>query len=455
MSSNPSHRTLAGRVDNMQVSGWHWKLLLLCAMGIMLENYDAISLAMVMPVIAREWEIQPSMIGVLLSGSSLGLLIGAFVFGTLSDIIGRKKSFLFTTAVFSLFVFLSTFSNSFTQLYIARVLAGIGLGGFIPVASAYVSEFAPVKVRGRFMGLFTIGNGIGYCSAVVAAMFLVPAMQDGWRLVFAVGGIGVLLIPIVYKTLPESVKWLQGKGRIAEAISTVEGIERKVLGKITVPHDEAVELSQQGAQASGPKQNRFRTLFTKDLLTSSVLAAIIWFVSGYTFYGFIQWMPTFLTKNMGYTLTAGYTFTLIGALIGTGTPGILVGWSSDYLGRRPTLILCMLMYAAAGFLFLWFGGWWILPLYWFSSAMTSAQYVYSPELFPTTVRGTGLGFSSSIGRVAGFLAPMMIGLTVQDYGLGGVITINGILLVICTVVILLLGKETRDRSAMKKQSPSL
>lgn len=458
MSGKPTEKTLIARVDTMKVTRWHWQLVMLCMVGIAIENFDMTAIALAMPVIARSWELPPSMIGVLLSGSSLGLLIGASVFGTLSDSIGRKKTFILTTVVYSLFVGLSAFAQDFTQLYIARVLAGIGLGGFIPVASAYISEYAPVKVRGRFMGIFTIGNGIGYCLAVIASMLLVSAMTEGWRWVFAIGAVGFLIIPAVIKLLPESVRWLMGKGRNEEALQVVEQIERRALGQIIVPHEiallEVKELSKQSSQTSVKRRGGYSRIFSRELLRKSILAAILWFVSGYTFYGFIQWMPTFLTKEMGYTLTAGYTFTLLAAAIGTGTPGIACGFSSDYLGRRLTLTICMLAYAVSGFLFLWFGGWWILPLYWFSSAMTSQLYIYSPELFPTVVRGTGLGFASSIGRVAGFLAPIVIGYLVQDYGLAGVISVNGVLLAIGVLVVWVIGTETKGNVQTQTQSQS-
>ena len=90
---------------------------------------------------------------------------------------------------------------------------GWGLGGFIPVGMAYVSEFVPARVRGRFIGIYSIGNGIGYVLAVLTSMFVVQAMQDGWRVVFAVGGVaGLIVIPIMIFALPESVSWLTAKG---------------------------------------------------------------------------------------------------------------------------------------------------------------------------------------------------------------------------------------------------
>lgn len=443
-----NNNSLITRIDMMKVSGWHWYLVLLCMSGIMIENFDAMSLSMAMPIITKSWKLAPSMIGVLLSATALGMLIGATVFGVLADLIGRKKTFITTTVVFSLFVCISVFAKGFSQLYTLRVLAGIGLGGFIPVGMAYISEFSPVKVRGRFIGIFTIGNGVGYVAAVLTSMFVVRSMAEGWRIVFAVGGVaGLIIIPLMAASLPESVRWLLSKKKIEAAVNTVELIEKKALGEITVPHDLALAQARESENIQTAKKVGLSSLFTKKTLGFSLLSIILWFVSSYTFFGFIQWMPTFLTKNMGYSLTTGYWFTLIAALVGTGTPGLAVGFASDFWGKKRVLIICMLSYAAAGCLFLWFGGWLLLPLYWFSSAMSSQLYIYTPDLFPTTFRGSGLGVSSAIGRFAQFIAPMIIGLSVAAKGLAGVIYINGGMLLIAVLAMIVLDRESKSQSS--------
>ena len=163
----------------------------------------------------------------------------------------------------------------------------------------------------------------------------------------------------------------------------------------------------------------------------------------YSFYGFIQWMPTFLIKNMGFELGKGYWFTLIAAVVGTGTPALAVGYLCDKIGRRLTMSIMMGVYAVAGFVFLALSGWSILLLYWFSSAMSSVLYIYVPELFPTRLRGSALGITGGIGRVAGFVAPMLIGATVASWGLTGVIAVNGAVLVVAIALIWILGVETR------------
>lgn len=407
----------------------------------MIVNYGLTSLPMAMPVVIKEWGLKPFMIGTLMSASSLGLLIGAFVFGMLSDVIGRKKVLVITTLIFSIGIGVSTFANDFTTLYIIRVIAGLGLGGFIPSTQAYVSEFAPFKVRGRFMGIFSIGNGIGYVLAVVVIMVL-GGLPNGWRWTFAVCAIlGLVFIPFALKMLHESVRFYLTKKQYTKALEIVEDIEKRVLGNITVSREEALEAAQNNKNTM--QQAKAKDLFTKELIKNSILAIIIAFITNYTFYGFIQWLPTFLTKEMGYTITSGYTFTLIAAIVGTGTPGLAVGYLSDRIGRKKTLLLCMITYAVVGFVFLAFGGWWILPLYWFSSAMSSQLYVYTPELFPAPLRGTGLGLAGSIGRIAGFIAPMAIGAIVQGYGLTGVFWTNGIILIVGAIIVAIMGVETK------------
>jgi putative MFS transporter len=446
--TDSSVKSLSNRLDNLPVKGWHWIMLTLLLLLMMVENYNQVSIAMTMPVIIRAWKLSPANIGVLLSASSLGLLIGAFVFGFITDIIGRKKSLIITTVLFSAFVGLGAFAQSFDVLYWLRVGAGLGLGGFIPVGQAYVSEYAPLRVRGRFLGIFSIGNGIGYCLTVVASMFLNTASADGWRYTFALGALGLLIIPFVIYYLPESVRWLVGRGKLEEAVKIVEDIEKKTVGAVSIPTAEGLEIARQvAAQQPGKGKTALAFFFKGDMLKATLLGAILMLATNYTFYGFIQWMPTFLTTNMGYELGKGYWFTLIAALVGTGTPGLAVGYLCDKIGRRWTMSLAMGIYAISGFIFLWLTGWSILLLYWFSSAMSSVLYIYAPELFPTRLRGSALGIVGGIGRVAGFVAPMLIGLTVAAWGLAGVITVNAVILVVAIALIWWFGIETKTVKA--------
>lgn len=445
MLKTPYNKTTSGRIDTMEVGAWHWKFVFLCMLGVMIVNYGQTSLPMAMPIVIKEWGLQPFMIGTLMSASSLGLLIGAFVFGILADSIGRKRVLIITTTIFSISIGISSFANSFGTLYAIRVIAGLGLGGFIPAVQAYVSEFAPFKVRGRFMGIFSAGNGVGYVIAVVAIMFL-EKVPNGWRWTFGICALaGIIFIPIIIKTFYESVRFLASKGKHEEALGIVEGIERGVLGKITVPREEALEIAV-NSQDQGKKATA-KDLFSKELMKNTLIAILLAFITNYTFYGFIQWLPTFLTREMGYTITSGYTFTLIAAIVGTGTPGIAVGYLSDKIGGKKTFIICMICYALAGIIFLIFGQWWILPLYWFSSAMSSQLYVYTPDLFPANLRGTGLGVTGSIGRIAGFIAPMAIGAIVQGYGLKGVFLVNGTILIVGAILTAILGIDTRNKVA--------
>ena len=449
MGSKAPGNSLSNRIDLLPVKSWHWIMLTVCLLAVMFENYNQVSIAMAMPAILMQWKLPMFNIGVLLSASSLGLLIGAIVFGIITDIVGRKLSFILTTLIFSLFVALGAFANDFNTLYWLRVLAGLGLGGFIPVGMAYVSEYSPLPVRGRFLGIFSIGNGIGYCLTVIASMFLIPGSADGWRYTFAIGGLGILLLIPVYLFLPESVRWLQTRGKVDEAVKIVEDLEQKIVGKVTVPHDEALagakeQVAQQKANA---KKASIGDFFKGDLFKATILGSVLMLAANYTFYGFIQWMPTFLTQNLKLELTSGYWFTLIAAAFGTGTPGLLVGWMSDKIGRRWTMSIMMGLYAIAGFLFLAVIGWSILLLYWFSSAMSSVLYIYVPELFPTRLRGTGLGITGGIGRLAGFVAPMLIGLSVAASGLSGVITVNAVILAISILVIWVIGIETKTVKA--------
>ena len=132
-----------------------------------------------------------------------------------------------------------------------------------------------MRVRGRFLGIFSIGNGIGYCLTVLASMFLNTASAEGWRNTFALGAIGLLIIPFVIIFLPESVRWLVGRGKLEEAVKIVENIEKKTIGSISVPTAEGLEIAKQAAlQQPGKNKTAIATFFKGDMLKATLLGSL-------------------------------------------------------------------------------------------------------------------------------------------------------------------------------------
>src|SRR5262245_30878527 len=217
------------RLERLPFSRWHRNLFILCFVGVMFDAADFALFGMALPPVAREFGLNPAQAGLLATVGLVGAFLGALFWGTISDYIGRRTSFASTIGIFSLFTGLVGASWNVLSLSIFRFLSNFGLGGEVPVAVALTSEFAPGRIRGRMSGGMAVGFPTGLALAALVAYFVMPVW--GWRAVFVVGVVPAVLLFFVRLVMPESVRYLISRGRIAEAEATVAEIERKALGR--------------------------------------------------------------------------------------------------------------------------------------------------------------------------------------------------------------------------------
>jgi AAHS family benzoate transporter-like MFS transporter len=233
-----------------------------------------------------EWQLTPVKAGTMISYGFLGLMVGAAGFGLVSDRIGRKKSIMVVVAVFSVFNGAAYFAQNFEVFCLLRFLAGIGIGGAVPLTITLLSEFAPARVRARILtaagGSFTIG----WALAGLIAMGVVP--HFGWRMVLLIGILPVLLIPALRAYLPESVRFLAVKNRYPDAIREIERIEE--LAGI-----EPRTWSPDAFTQAGPLSNAgFREVFRPGLRVMTILVWCTDLFSMLALYGLSTWLPALL-----------------------------------------------------------------------------------------------------------------------------------------------------------------
>src|SRR3954467_4385495 len=184
-------------------------------------------IAFAMPSLVKEWHLTPTWIGLILSAGYLGQLIGAVLFGWVAEKIGRMPTLLITILLFVSMDVACLFAWSGASMLVFRFLQGIGTGGEVPVASAYINEFIGAKKRGRFFLLYELIFPVGLMFAGIAGFFLVP--HFGWQALFVVGLVpAVLMIPL-RMLMPESPRWLAARGRIAKADKVVTMLEREAV----------------------------------------------------------------------------------------------------------------------------------------------------------------------------------------------------------------------------------
>ena len=369
----------------------------------------------------------------------LGMFLGAMAFGRLADRSGRRTVLIVTVSCDALFGLLSVFAPDFTTLLILRFLTGMAVGGTLPVDYAMMSEFLPAKNRGRWLvaleGFWAIGTLIVALTAWVASL---AGMTDAWRLIFAVTALPALAGIGMRVLIPESPIYLLRTGRGEEAREVVDRI-------LTVNNGRGLEDDEELAPPPAvPREGIFSPALRR---TSSIILAI-WFLVSVSYYGIFTWMPAKLASE-GFGFVRGYGFLVLVAL--AQLPGYaLAAYGVEKWGRKPTLTgFCIL--SAAGCLSFVLGSGSVVigaSLLLMSFALLGtwgALYAYTPELFPTRSRATGMGAAGAMARLGGLLAPSAM-VYVVSHGFGLTIGIFAALLALAAMATLLIRVETRDVS---------
>ena len=405
---------LVARLERLPFSRWHLNLAILAGVGVLVDAADFALFGAALPPIAREFGLGPTQAGLLATIGLIGAFAGALFWGTISDYVGRRTSFIWTIVVFAIFTGATSLAWNLPSLVVFRFLSNFGLGGTIPVALTISAEFMPGHLRGRVSSSVLAAFPAGLALAAGLSLVLIP--QFGWRILFAVGALPVVMLLFVKNYMPESVRYQISRGKMQAAERTVDTIERQVLGHVAAAPVVVAALQPDVAVKQGI------TVF--ELLTSGRrrTTLLLWVVSFCFFWssnGILFMLPTILTQR-GIPLSQAISFALVQGIFGVFGYSIC-GFLIDRFGRRPVLFL----YFFVGSLFhLWFAlasGWWmyaaIAAVGWVNPGVYGPAGVYVGELHPTHLRATAVGWFFGIGRIGSFLAPTVVGLMLAG-GLG-------------------------------------
>lgn len=389
-------------LDSLALNNRHWIVFSVCAAAFAFDALDFQIMALAAPAIANEWLLRPQVMGLVLSSTGVGMLAGAYLFGTLGDRIGRRTSFQVTVSIFALFSGLCMFAANPLQLGILRFLAGVGIGGFIPIDTAMMSEYMPAGRRGRLMAWFALFFPIGGLIAALAARLIVPDL--GWRALFAVGLTPAAVVFLTRLLIPESPRFLLARGRVTEALRSIEWIADGVPVP-EFPHSNMKEITSE-SQASPLELFGARYRSRTSMLTG------IWFFWAFSYFGLILWLPLILSRlKMSGSDIFGF---IIGFQLSGIAGRLAMSFIVDSWGRVKTFFLCSIGAALMALLFglqtshlgLLFAGY---ALAFFHDGGQSGIAAYAPELYPTRLRTTGVGWANGAARIAAFLAPVALG----------------------------------------------
>ena len=404
MTQTTTGRTRSQRLDALPWTRKHSRLLGGSGIGWALDAMDVGLISFVIAQLVVVWKVEPSELSWVASAGFLGMAIGASLGGLLADRLGRRQVFALTLLVYGVFTGLSALSWSIGALIALRFLVGLGLGAELPVASTLVSEFAPARIRGRIIVILESFWAVGWTAAALIGYFIVPTSDDGWRWALALGAVPAVWAIFVRLRLPESVRFLEAKGRHGEAETIVAEFE-DAAGVSSPPV--AVEPPPPAVTAERP----VATLFGARLRRRTISLWIVWFCVNFAYYGAFIWLPTVLVAQ-GFSLLRSFEYTLLITL--AQLPGYAVSaWLVEKWGRRLTLAVFLAGSAVSAGLFGTAGD--VTAILVFGSMMSffnlgawGALYAVTPELYPTRVRGTGAGWAAGFGRLASIIAPLCV-----------------------------------------------
>jgi len=402
MTQTPAAQTRSQRLDNLPWTRRHTRLLTGSGIGWALDAMDVGIISFVIAQLVSVWEADAGQLGFVASASFLGMAIGASLGGLLADKLGRRQVFALTLLVYGVFTGLSALALSVGALIALRFLVGLGLGAELPVASTLVSEFAPARIRGRVIVILESFWAVGWTGAALIGYFVIPTSDEGWRWALALGAVPALWAIVVRLRLPESVRFLESKGRHAEAEAIVTDFEKSA----------GVETPPSAPEAAAVvTKTSIGTLFGARLRRRTLSLWLVWFCVNFAYYGAFIWLPTLLVAQ-GFSLVRSFEYTLIITL--AQLPGYAVSaWLVEKWGRRVTLAVFLAGSAiSAGFFgtagdvttILVFGS----LMSFFNLGAWGALYAVTPELYPTRVRGTGAGWAAGFGRLASIIAPLCV-----------------------------------------------
>jgi putative MFS transporter len=410
-------------LDALPFTREHRRLLVGSGLGWALDAMDVGLISFVLAQLAVQWNTTDVELSWIASAGFIGMAVGAVLGGLLADRIGRRQVFALTLLVYGLATGASALSGSVAVLIAWRFLVGLGLGAELPVASTLVSEFAPPRIRGRIIVLLESFWAVGWTIAAVIGYLVVPLSENGWRWALAVGAAPALYAMFVRLRLPESVRFLESRGRYVQAESTVRRFERSA--GITVA---AVELdpADRGRPESTAPTGGLNALWSKGQRGRTAALWLVWFCVNFSYYGAFIWLPTLLVAS-GFSLVRSFAYTLI--ITVAQLPGYA---ASAYLierwGRRSTLAVFLIGSAISAALFgiatdasqVIAAG---MLLSFFNLGAWGALYAVTPEVYPTRIRATGAGWAAGSGRIAAIVAPLAVPILRETGGTGLLFTV--------------------------------
>jgi MFS transporter, putative metabolite:H+ symporter len=443
---------LIARLERLPVTRRLMLLRVIVGIATFFDAYTVLAIAFAMPQLVSEWKLAPAEVGMIISAGYVGQLFGAVLFGSLAEKIGRLKTLFITIMLFVSMDISCLFAWSGVSMMAFRFFQGVGTGGEVPVASAYINEFIGAEKRGRFFLLYEVIFPIGLMFAGMVGFFLVPVY--GWRAMFIVGLIpSVLTIPLRW-FMPESPRWLASKGRFAEANAVVKLLEDSATQRGAVLREPVVRP----VEAKAPVRSDWRELFKGIYLKRTLMIWGLWVCAYMINNGLVTWLPTLYKEFFQLPLQTSLAYGWITSSVGV-LASIACALLIDKVGRKPWYSTAFLIATVPLLTLAWLGASSAIQVLIFATAayavlqtIAFSLYLYSAELYPTRLRAVGTGFGSAWLRAGSSMGPILVGTIVADLGIQYVFATFAAVALAGGIVTLLFALETKGR-VLEELSP--
>ena len=429
------------RLDRLPISSFHYRIFWLVGAGMFFDGYDLYVAGGVLAAAIKSGFSTAIQNSQFLSLTFVGMTAGALITGFVGDKYGRRFTYQINLLIFGFASLAAAFAQDMNQLIICRFVQGLGLGAEIVVGYSTMTEFVPPKTRGRWLSMMAFIVVAGFPATSLLGYLIIP--NFGWRPMFVIAGVGSLIVWYLRKNLPESPRWLESEGRTEEAEALMQAIEQEASGGKPLP-----PVTIPAPVALVPASDMIKP----PLLQRMVVGAWVLISINTLIFGFVIFLPQFFLRQ-GLTITNSLAYTLV--LSAASLVGCALGaWSSDAIGRRPSIIGASIVTIISGYIYARFnaasdpaivlgiGFVLVVAIY----VQTAILYgVYTTELFPTEIRLRANGICNFFGRGATVISPFIVAAPMTSYQLPGVVWLMIGLVVIQIIVVWAWGVEPRNR----------
>ncbi len=436
---------IIARLERLPGNAMQVRARILVGLATFFDGFDVIAIATTLPLLIQKWHLTPWEIGFLIASGSVGQLFGAFLFPWFAERHGRVRAIAWSSGLIGVTSIACGFAPSFAIFAGLRVLQGFGLGGELPVAAAYINEISRAHGRGRFVLLYEIVFPVGLFASNALGALLVPRL--GWQVMYFIGGMPLLLFFALRRLVPESPRWLAQRGLLDEADKAVLAFERTARGPLAPPEGAAeFELLAE----RHPKRS-MKDLFGPAYLKRTIAVAMLWMTCGFIQYGLSTWLPTIYRAVYHAPLQLALELAVAGSVLSV-LGSLVCAMLVDKVGRKPIInisfVLCAVSLGLAGLCYSMsvyvVAALCAIALGFLASGFITA-YVYTPELYPTSIRAMGCGLGGAWLKVAAIFAPAIISKTMIGGHLDIAFYILGVVPLLAAVVVHLLGIETKGK----------